>query len=105
MRVSGAELQSPGPGDPLEACRTALLRLHYNGVSPALWDAKLGLQVGNGDAATVQYMECTLYMEFCGCIRSAVAVCYLRLSSLLATDATACPPVGESGAHGKSCVP
>ncbi len=47
--MSGAELQSPGPGEPLEACRTALLRLHHNGVSPAPWDAKLGLQVGDGD--------------------------------------------------------
>lgn len=42
VRVVGAELRSDRAAEPLEAARTALLRVSFNGVSPAPWDAKLG---------------------------------------------------------------
>jgi hypothetical protein len=43
LRIAGAELLSPAPCEPLdEGAAAAALRLHYNGVSPAAWDARLG---------------------------------------------------------------
>jgi hypothetical protein len=42
VRVVGAELRSDRAAEPLDAARTALLRLSFNGLSPAAWDAKLG---------------------------------------------------------------
>lgn len=45
LRVCGAELASERPCDPLDGLTSgALLRLHYNGVCPAAWDARLGAQ-------------------------------------------------------------
>lgn len=42
LRVCCAELVSSRPDDPLEAARSALLRLHYNGCSPVHWAERLG---------------------------------------------------------------
>ena len=44
LRVIGAELISSGPGDPLSAARSALLKLHANGVHPVHSNTKLGRQ-------------------------------------------------------------
>ncbi|GLI69821.1 hypothetical protein VaNZ11_014525, partial [Volvox africanus] len=47
LRVCGAELQSERPGEPLDSATrsSSVLRLQYNGCSPAAWDARLGAQV------------------------------------------------------------
>lgn len=42
MRVVGGELRSDRAAEPLEAARTALLKVGFNGISPAPWDTKLG---------------------------------------------------------------
>lgn len=42
VRVVGAELRSDRAAEPLDAARTALLKVAYNSISPAPWDAKLG---------------------------------------------------------------
>jgi hypothetical protein len=42
VRVVGAELVSGRAAEPLDAARTALIKLSFNGVSPVPWDTKLG---------------------------------------------------------------
>lgn len=44
LRVCGAELAASGPGDPLTAARSAVLKLHANGVHPVPYSTKLGRQ-------------------------------------------------------------
>ncbi|GAB4823428.1 hypothetical protein N2152v2_010474 [Parachlorella kessleri] len=44
LRICGAELQSPGPGEPLEAAKSAFLKLSCNGVHKVHSGAKLGWQ-------------------------------------------------------------
>lgn len=94
----GAELRSDRAAEPLDAARTALLRVNYNSISPAPWDAKLGPVPAGETLRWVRRWDALLYRFKWLCLAVSKHAAIFRPSTTLPNQP--CPARrGPSSAH------